>query len=290
MSNLRDEIARRRAQLTPEQAARLSQRLRATPAVGAVLPPKPRAPSASVPLSFAQERIWFLSQLDPGSAAYHVGNAIRLRGDLKLPLLQQALDLIVARHEVLRTTFPIVDGLPSQQIGPAQPAPFVISDLRAQQHGDDRLVQQLIQHEVEQPFDLAAAPPWRVRLLQASDDDQVLVITMHHIISDGWSWDVLLSELATLYNQLTSAIPHPEGTRLPPLPLHYADIALWQRNLSQQPAMQEHIDYWAAQLRDLPPPLTLPTDHPRAATPNPPKTWLTQPIPDDLQHALQALS
>jgi amino acid adenylation domain-containing protein len=238
-------------------------------------------------LSFPQQRLWFLDQLDPGNSAYYVGNAILMTGYLRIPLFRQALNLMVVRHEALRTTFPVVDGTPIQQILPVAPAPFVVTDLRPYALSFDAdVVRQMIRDEVEQPFDLVAAAPWRGRLLCLEDELQILVLTMHHIISDGWSWGVFLSELVDTYNQLVTDVP----PTLPPLPIQYADVALWQRELAQQPVMQQHTDYWAKQLRDLPPPLALPADHPRSAAQRPTKAWLTRPFPPEIHQALEAQS
>ncbi|WP_447009228.1 non-ribosomal peptide synthase/polyketide synthase [Saccharothrix hoggarensis] len=184
------------------------------------------------PLSFAQQRLWFLDQFSPGGTEYVTPLAVRLRGELDVPRLERALTALVARHEALRTTFPAVDGLPVAVVRPPSDVVLpVVEDLPA-----------------VEPFDLAEGPLFRPALARLAPDDHVLALTMHHIITDGWSGGVLMSDLAALYG----------GEELPRLPIRYGDFAAWQR---EQP-LDAQLDYWRGRLADVPA-LELPADRPR---------------------------
>lgn len=216
--------------------------------------------SAHSPLSWAQHRLWFIDQLENGSAAYHLPLALRLRGVLNKVALEQALDTLIARHEILRTTFVNINGEPVQQIG-AQ-ARFALghvdlSDYAAQQLHDEIVSQ--ASEELVAPFDLRVGPLLRGRLLVLSASDHVLLITMHHIISDGWSMAVLVRELGALYG----AFVEERATPLPPLSVQYADYAQWQQQVPIGPSLQRQFDYWKLHLRGAPALLELPSDRPR---------------------------
>ncbi|HEY0736226.1 MAG TPA: condensation domain-containing protein, partial [Herpetosiphonaceae bacterium] len=229
------------------------------PAAAALpLVPVPRD-DRPLPLSFAQQRLWFLDRLQPGSSAYHVPLVVRLHGHIDRIALQRSLSAIVERHEVLRTTVAqpgtAPDEQPIQVILPAAlvPLPVVdVSDL------PEATVNALVQSEVQQPFDLQSGPLLRARLLRCSAREHVLVLLLHHIVTDGWSQSVLLRELIALYRGFAGGA----AVDLPALPIQYADYALWQRQLLQGDLLERQLGYWRAQLADVAP-LDLPTDYPR---------------------------
>jgi amino acid adenylation domain-containing protein len=228
------------------------------------LPPiVPVARSGPLPLSFAQERLWFLDRLEPGHAFYNVPIALRLTGPLHLDALRAAFGAIVQRHEILRTTFREIDGVPHQVIAPVDGAPGApLTDLSALDAADrDAAVTRHAHEDAAQPFDLAAGPLLRVRLLRLDAATHVLLLTLHHVISDGWSVDVLVRELAALYAAARAGAAAP----LRPLPIQYADYAVWQRTHQVGDALARARAWWRTQLAGAPALLALPTDHPRPA-------------------------
>jgi amino acid adenylation domain-containing protein len=218
--------------------------------------------SGNVPLSFAQQRLWFLEQLGGTGAAYHIPMRLRLRGDLDGDALRGALDRIVARHEALRTTFPAVDGEPVQRIAPVEESAFrlVEHDLRVSADAENAL-RRLMADEASAPFDLAQGPLFRGRLIRMATDDHVLLLTMHHIVSDGWSMGVLHRELGALY----AAFARGDADPLPPLPVQYADYAVWHRRWVEGEVLRRQADYWRQTLAGAPELLELPADQPRPA-------------------------
>ncbi|GLZ28595.1 hypothetical protein Lesp02_07850 [Lentzea sp. NBRC 105346] len=192
-------------------------------------------------LSFAQQRLWFLDQFEPGGTEYVTPLAVRLIGDLNVVLLSWAMTALVARHESLRTTFRTIDGRGVQVVHP--PAPVVVPVVS----GD---VEEILAREANTPFDLTTGPLLRPLLIKVSDSEHVLALTMHHIVTDGWSGGLVMEELSALY----------AGHDLPPLPVQYADFAAWQRSLP----LGEQLDYWREQLRGVTA-VELPTDRPRPA-------------------------
>ena len=188
----------------------------------------PVARDGDLPLSFAQQRLWFIDQLAPGKSAYNIPAAIRLKGPLNVVALERSLNEIVKRHEALRTTFAMVDGGPVQVIAPTLTMALPVVDLR-ELSGDEREieVQRLAAEEARLPFDLARGPLLRIKLLRLGDEEHVGLLTMHHIVSDGWSTGILIREMAC------STKPSPSGrpSSLPELPIQYADFANWQRAL-----------------------------------------------------------
>ncbi|HEY0604516.1 MAG TPA: amino acid adenylation domain-containing protein [Herpetosiphonaceae bacterium] len=219
--------------------------------------------------SFAQQRLWFLDQLAPGMTAYNLPSAVRLRGRLDLPALHQSLAEIIRRHEAIRTTFATVDGQLVQVVAPEseQPADALLPlvDLRALPAPErDAEVRRLALEEARRPFDLAHGPLLRAGLLRVNDDEHVLLLTMHHIISDGWSLGVLVRELVALYSAFASGQESP----LAPLPIQYADYAMWQREWLDGEVLEAQLEYWRQQLDPAgagTPTLDLPTDWPRPA-------------------------
>src|SRR5262249_18226223 len=215
------------------------------------------------PLSYAQQRLWFLAQMEGGSEVYHIPFAVRLHGDLDRAALGKALDRIVERHEVLRTTFVTVDGEPVQRIKRVEESSFHLLeyDLRERGEGQEREMEleRLIVEEVGAPFDLEAGPLVRGRLVRKGKDEHVLLITMHHIVWDGWSMGVLMQELSVLYGVFTRA----ESDPLPELPVQYADYAVWQRRWMETEVLQQQGEYWKSTLIGAPGLLELPADHAR---------------------------
>ncbi|HEU4452803.1 MAG TPA: amino acid adenylation domain-containing protein, partial [Longimicrobium sp.] len=223
---------------------------------------QPADRSGPLPLSFAQWRLWFLDQLGIPGVVYHIPTRLRLRGELDRDALVRALDRVVARHEALRTTFAEVDGEPVQRIAPAEESPFELAehDLRGHAEAGAEL-DRLLEEEADETFDLARGPLIRGALIRLADDDQVLVITMHHIVSDGWSMGVFTRELSALYAAFRAGEPDP----LPPLPIQYADYAVWQRRWVDGEVLRAQAEYWKETLAGAPELLELPTDRARPA-------------------------
>ncbi|HJP95294.1 MAG TPA: amino acid adenylation domain-containing protein, partial [Pyrinomonadaceae bacterium] len=212
------------------------------------------------PLSFSQQRLWFLHELEPGSAAYNLPRAFHLRGALNVTALERSFCEIIRRHEVLRTSFTSVDGKAVQIVHPAQPISIAREDLSelAVDERDER-VQQLALAEARVPFDLNCAPLIRLRLLRLATDEHVLLLTMHHIVSDEWSARIFINEIGALYR----AFVRDELSPLPELPIQYADYAEWQAGWLKSEQAAEQLTYWKKQLTGELPLLELPTDRKR---------------------------
>ncbi|HET7464986.1 MAG TPA: amino acid adenylation domain-containing protein, partial [Longimicrobium sp.] len=251
------------------------------------LPPiEPAAREGRVPLSFAQQRLWFVEQLGHSDGAYHIRGALRLRGELDRPALGRALDRIVARHEALRTTFADTDGVPEQRIAPAD-AGFTLAehDLRGRADAEAEL-ERLTAEEARAPFDLERGPLVRGRLIRLGEADHALLLTMHHIVSDGWSMGVLFGELDALYEAFRRGAPDP----LPPLEVQYADYAVWQRRWVEGEVLREQAEYWARTLAGAPELLELPADRPRPAQAELAGAWVGVELGEELTAGLKALS
>lgn len=215
-----------------------------------------------LPLSFAQQRLWFLDQLEPNNPFYNVSQAISLRGLLDTRALAQTINTIVSRHESLRTTFQSVDGWPRQVIVDRVTMELPIRDLNHLRESErETEARRLATEEARRPFDLAAGPLIRASLVRLTEDDHVLLLTMHHIISDGWSLGILTRELGTLYEAYAAGQPSP----LPELLIQYADYAVWQRQWLQGEVLEKQLAYWKERLGGDLPLLALPTDRPRPA-------------------------
>ncbi|QEV21850.1 non-ribosomal peptide synthetase [Streptomyces alboniger] len=224
----------------------------------------PAERDGAVPASFAQERLWFLHQMDPDTAQYNFPVLVRLTGELDVALLRRSLAEIVRRHEVLRTVLTARDGQPFQTVLPAAPPALPLTDLTSYPPEQrEQEARRLAREQYAEPFDLATGPVLRARLLRLDTADHVLLLTAHHVTVDGWSAAVLLDELAELY---TAGREH-RAPRLPELPVQYADYAVWQRRLAEAGHFDRLVDHWTARLRgilDLP---GLPLDRPRPAHP-----------------------
>ena len=217
-----------------------------------------------LPASFAQQRLWFLDQLEPGQPTYNIPTAVRLVGELDVPALGRAINEIVRRHEALRTIFRSEGGIPYQVIADTPHLPLAVADL-AHLEPDRREPEtlRLIGEEAARSFDLAAGPLIRASLIRLDDLEHVILVTMHHIISDGWSIGVLIREVATLFEAFRRDEPSP----LPEPALQYVDYAAWQRNWLQGEILQGQLDYWSGRLEGLPT-LEIPADRPRSAAAN----------------------
>ena len=222
---------------------------------------EPRASGNRAPLSFSQERLWFLAQLAPENAAYSMPGALRLRGPLDVGALRDAFDGVVERHEILRTTFEDRDGVPFQRIRSKLALRLVDEPLNVDAGATeaDRIAAILREEELR-PFDLTRLPLFRVRLLRIAVDDHCLLVVMHHLITDGWSIAVLIDEVARLYNARLNGV----DADLPPLPIQYADYAEWQRGGDDNATLSAHIEYWRGHLQGVAP-LRLPLFGPRPA-------------------------
>ncbi|HEX6036828.1 non-ribosomal peptide synthetase, partial [Longimicrobium sp.] len=247
--------------------------------------PVPR--DGTLPLSFAQQRLWFLDQLQPGGAAYNVPRAVRLSGALDVSALERALTEIVRRHETLRTRFPSVGGEPAQVIETAAPMGIAVEDL-SHLPADEREAEarRMAADEARAPFDLARGPLLRARLLRLAEDDHALLFTLHHAVSDGWSTGILVREVSALYDAFARGAPSP----LTPLPVQYADFAAWQRAWLAGDVLETQLGYWRTRLAGAPPLLDLPTDRPRASVPSDRGASVSFALSAETVGALRALS
>ncbi|CAE6741586.1 non-ribosomal peptide synthetase [Nitrospira defluvii] len=239
---------------------------------GAQAPPLVRTPTTDdMPLSFAQQRLWFLTQMDPESGAYNLPFALRLGGTLNHPVLERSFLELIRRHESLRTTFPAVDGEPRQAILEVDHFSIPIEDLTTLPESDRAAaIRRQADSQAHRPFYLDRDLPIRAILLRVGDDAHILLVTVHHIAADAWSLAVVTHEVAALYNGLAreqdgEQVPSNDASAalLPPLPIQYRDFALWQRQWLQGPVLEREIGYWKQRLGSAPPQLTLPTDHSR---------------------------
>jgi amino acid adenylation domain-containing protein len=237
------------------------------------------------PLSFAQQRLWFLDQLMPGSA-YNSPGAFRIESAIDVALAERIVNEIVRRHEVLRTTFHSMAGEPFQVVAPVLTVPVVVVDLsNLSEPKREAEVRRLATEEAQRPFDLSQGPLLRVTLLRLGDHEHVFLVTMHHIISDGWSIGVFIREAVALYGALSNGAPSP----LAELPIQYTDFAVWQREWLQGEVLEGQLGYWRQQLADISV-LQLPTDHPRPAVQTSRGKRQSVALPKALSEALKALS
>jgi alpha-ketoglutarate-dependent taurine dioxygenase len=257
--NIVEEIKK----LSPERRALLERLLKreAPQSTRAIIVPRLRK-SNQLPVSFAQQRLWFLDQLQPSNHAFNIPVALRVSGSLQIKVLQQCLTEIVRRHEVLRTTFTLVGDQPMQVINPPSELALVVEDLRGlTDEVREAEVLRLSTAETHQPFDLASGPLLRARVLRTGEQEHVVLFTMHHIVADAWSSNVLVKEVIALYGAYSEGNTSP----LPELPVQYADFALWQRELLEGETLDSLLGYWKKQLHGVAQ-LNLPADRPRPAT------------------------
>lgn len=245
---------------------------------------EPRPPGAS-PLSFAQQRLWFLCQLEPANASYNIATALRIRGNLNIPALERCINEIIRRHEVLRTTFSVIDDQPIQHIAAELRLEISVESLAG-------LSEALVRAHAEGQavFDLERGPLVRAVLLDLGErdgvGDYVLLFTLHHIISDGWSAGILFGEFTALY----SAFLEGRSSPLPELAIQYTDFAYWQRNWLRGETLERQARYWTGQLRNAPALLELPTDHPRPSVQSYLGSTYSFDLPPELGSALHRLA
>ncbi len=246
----------------------------------------PVSRAGHLPLSYAQQRLWFLDQLVPGNAFYNLPVVLQLTGELHYQALEEALNEIVRRHEALRTTFVLQGEEPTQQIAAEVHIPIQITSLEklAPEEREAR-AQELIINEVRKPFDLAQGPLLRAHILRLDDNEHIVLFIMHHIVSDGWSMAILVRELATLYPVFLEGKPSP----LPELEIQYADFAAWERQWLKSENLARHQEYWKNQLAGSPALLNLPTDHPRPSVLSSKGAHLSFVLPVDLSQAIMDL-
>jgi amino acid adenylation domain-containing protein len=270
--------------------AGLSTRIEAALRAGAGVDAPPITPvprQGHPPLSFAQQRHWFLQQIDPSSSLYNLRSTVRLQGRLDVGVLKRTLQEIVSRHEVLRTSFPVVDGGPVQAIAPSLDFQVPLIDLRhLLEEPREETAERLAKEERERPFDLARAPLTRVLLLRLGGDDHLAVMTLHHIVADGWSMGVLVNELTALYGAFAQGRPSP----LEPLAVQYADFSQWQRQWLRGEVEEAHLDYWRRQLAGAPASLKLPHDFHRSAAPGVRSRRQPFDIPEPVAEGLKRLA
>ncbi|MFY7822553.1 MAG: aeruginoside biosynthesis non-ribosomal peptide synthetase AerB [Planktothrix agardhii] len=236
-----------------------------------------------LPLSFAQQRMWFLYQMDSQNPAYNECPAIRLTGNLNIDILEQSLNAIIQRHEILRTTFPMVEGKPIQKIAPSLKVNLLIVELKDL---PIEKVEEIVAQELQKPFDLTQSPLLRFTLFDLGYEDYILVPVIHHIIIDGWSKGILFKELSSFYQALLSN----STASLPKLPIQYADFAVWQRQWLQGEVLANQLNYWKKQLAAAPPLLELPTDKPRPPIPSFRGSSICFKIDSDVTEKLKSLS
>ena len=216
----------------------------------------------SFPVSFAQQRVWFLHYLEPTIASYNLPVAVRLTGSLDVGALEESLNEVVKRHDALRTSFPVCEGRPVQVIAPVRQVALLEIDLTEfPAEAREGEAARLASVEASRPFDLAQGPLFRAKLLRLREEEHVLIVTMHHIVSDGWSIGILMRELAALYEAFRVGKPSP----LPELPIQYADYSLWQQKWLRGDVLETQLEYWKKQLAGIPALVEVPTDRPRSA-------------------------
>jgi amino acid adenylation domain-containing protein len=282
------ETIQRMEDLSPEKRAALEERLLSRLAARSGQDGISRRGTAGpCPLSFAQQRLWFLDQLEPGLSIYNLARGLRLRGDLKPEALQAALNSLVDRHDVLRTTFENRRGVPLQIIGERKPVAMPVVDLRELPPEErESTLRRLMDEEAGRPFDLSRDLMLRARLFKLGEQEQLLLLVVHHIASDGWSMGVLDQELATLYHAHSEGRPSP----LPELPIQYVDYALWQRKRLRGTLLDRQLGYWREQLKGDLSPLELATDHPRPTSPSYRGAARSMLLPRQLVDQLKELS
>jgi len=241
----------------------------------------------NIPLSYAQQRLWFIDQLEPNSPAYNMCEAVHLSGSLDVPALERSLNEIIRRHEILRTNFISVDGSPVQLVAEQRPLLLVLRECATADAADTaNRIERMIEEEASRTFDLRTDALLRALLIRRGPEEHVFMFTMHHIISDGWSLGVFFDELKVIYSAAVMGRSH----GLPALPVQYADFVMWERERLNGPVMTRQLEYWKNQLRGRLPVLELPTDHPRPVASSTPAAMKKVPLPAELARQLKALS
>ncbi len=282
------DLTQRIASLSPEKRALLMRQLQEKQAATAKEQAISKRDNLAVfPMSFAQQRLWFLDQYEPESSFYNVPAALRLTGTLDVEALKRSLNEVVRRHEVLRARFVTEKGHPVQVVAPELIVSLPVTDLQhLREEEREAEAVRLATEEAQRPFDLRGGPLVRASLLKLSDEEHVALLTMHHIVSDGWSVGILIREIATLYQALSAGKPSP----LPQLRIQYFDFAYWQREWLQGDVLDAQLTYWKQQLGDIPPVLELPTDWPRPALQTLNGAHYTFKLSSELSKELKVLS
>ncbi|AUT01014.1 non-ribosomal peptide synthetase [Nostoc sp. CENA543] len=276
-AEIKEQLKERKAEII----AFLQEAQTATQLTSLSLDPVSR--NKDLPLSFAQQRMWFLSQLDGESTFYNESFQLRIVGKLSVTALEQSINEIIRRHEALRTNFPTVEGIPLQLIRPNLTISIPVIDV---QECTETAVQKIITQEVSQSFDLGTDSLVKVTLLRQTPESHLLIITMHHIVVDGWSMGIFFRELEALYSAFIQGKPNP----LPALAIQYADFAVWQREWLTQEVQEKQLEYWTQQLAGAPPLLELPTDYPRPPVQTFAGATIAFQIDEDLTSELVTLS
>jgi len=280
------ELYERLSALSPQQRTLLEARLKQK---GLRLP-KPqgigkRTVAGPAPLSIDQEQLWIVDQIDPSNTAYNISTAMRLTGRLDIAAIERAINEIVRRHEVLRTTFRAIDGRPVQVVAPSLSVPLPVTDI-AHETGAAQEALRLATQEISRPFDLSRGPLVRARMLRLGADEHVLVVAMHHIIADSWSFGVFNQELLALYDAYAAGRTSP----LADLPIQYADYAIWQRQWLSGDLLEAKLAHWKSLLAGAPTSIELPTDRPRPAAQSYRGESRFLTISEDLTRALKELA
>jgi amino acid adenylation domain-containing protein len=281
------DLKQRISALSDEQRRLLAQRLaNRTRGRAATTVPR-RAPGlAKLPLSFAQQRLWFLDQVSPLNLAFAVKEISRMSGELNVTILENALNEIVRRHEVLRTVFTVTDGEPVQSVLPSLELTVEVEDLRGlpADERQNRCSQGVTRAETR-PWDLETGPLIRAYVWHLADDDHLVLVLLHHIVSDGWSKNIVVREMATLFRAFSEGRPSP----LPELPVQYGDVAVWEHDWVRSDEARAALDYWKRQMADAPV-LQLPTEHPNRPVEATRGFHRHMWVPSELKQALKALS
>ncbi len=270
---------------TPTLLARRIDRAQKAGDAAEVLPLRKRERTGPLPLSFAQQRLWFFDQLEPNSASYNIPIVLQINGTLDIAALESSLADVVRRHEALRTSFSVVDNVPVQVVHDIDQWHLPLIDLSTTLE-PEREAEILIKREALRPFDLQTGPLFRATLLQLTAGEHVLLLTMHHIVSDGWSMSVLVREAATLYHSYIEGHDAP----LPEVEIQYADFACWQREWLTGAVLEEQLSYWREQLGGALAELELPVDGARPETPSYKGAMETVALSEELTESLRAFS
>lgn len=281
------DLSRRIGELSPDKLTLLMKRLGRTrePSPSSAIPRR-KSSYLCVP-SFAQQRLWFLQQMEPDRASYNCHAARRVQGGLDARVLAETLAALAERHESLRTTFTVLEGELLQVISPRLDLSVPLVDLSALP--EERKMpeaSQLGAAEQQRPFDLERGPVFRSLLLRLAEKDHVVLLTLHHIVSDAWSLWILVRELGAVYPALAAGLPSP----LPALPIQYADFAEWERKTLAGPALEERLAWWTRQLDSVPTALRVPVDRPRSAARSHQAAYHQFMLPEDMVPALAALT
>lgn len=288
-----DDLGRRLASLSPAKRALLERMLQNGAAAPQVETIPRRTGAEPAPLSFAQQRLWFLDQLEPGSSMYNIPSVFRLHGPLDSIAVKRCFEEVLRRHEALRTTFQAVDGRPRQVIAESFEFSLPAIDLRQLSESNrEAEALRLAEEEANRPFDLSRDLMLRARLICLADDEHWLALTMHHIASDGWSLGVFWREFEILYAAFSVGEPTPSAERpaLPELPVQYADYAIWQRDWLQGEVLKQQSSYWKNRLEGAPAVLELPADFPRPAVQKYLGTRIEFSLDGELTQALREFS